>query len=171
MATFTTAVSPTIGQMVSDGSGGSFDWDVQVRDNLQALYNGLGFAASGTTLSIAGTGAYVKLPFNTEVWDSHAYYDNVTNYRFTPLVAGKYQITLAVYGITLNGSSGVSIHKNGAFNNVQSQGQPVTADSGFCAACIISMNGTTDYVEAFAFHNTGSARNWSGHFGARLVGV
>ena len=36
---------------------------------------------------------FTKIQFNTEVFDSNNTYDNSTNYRFTPGVAGKYLIT------------------------------------------------------------------------------
>ena len=34
--------------------------------------------------------ATTKIQFNTEVFDTDSCYDNTTNYRFTPTVAGKY---------------------------------------------------------------------------------
>ena len=34
--------------------------------------------------------ANVKLPCNVEVFDTDNKYDNTTNYRFTPTIAGKY---------------------------------------------------------------------------------
>ena len=35
-----------------------------------------------------------KVQFNTEVFDTNSNYDNATNYRFTPTVAGYYQLNL-----------------------------------------------------------------------------
>jgi len=36
--------------------------------------------------------AIVKSPFDTEIFDTDNCYDNTTNYRFTPTVAGKYYV-------------------------------------------------------------------------------
>ena len=40
---------------------------------------------------------YTKMTFSTEVFDSDSTYDNSTNYRFTPAVAGKYMIYCKSY--------------------------------------------------------------------------
>lgn len=171
MPSFTTPVNPSDGQLINgDGSSGSFDWGAQIRDNLLNLRNGTGFLAQGSTLSIAGTGVFTKLPINSEIWDPFGWYDPTTNYRFTPLVAGYYMVSLAAYGATLNGSSGVSIHKNGAFNNIGAYGSPTAQDWAFSGCGVVHFNGTTDYVEAYAFHNTGANRNWNVHFSAVRIG-
>ena len=39
-----------------------------------------------------------KVQFDTESFDTDNAYDNSTNYRFTPTVAGKYYFMLHVYG-------------------------------------------------------------------------
>ena len=59
-----------------------------------------------------------KIQFNTEVYDSGSVYDNSSNYRFTPGVAGKYFIFsgLTVYGsvaFTI-GQSYYYLYKNGS---------------------------------------------------------
>jgi len=58
-----------------------------------------------------------KVQFNSEIFDSGSVYDNVTNYRFTPGVAGKYFIYST---LTISGSADaiesmqLLIYKNGA---------------------------------------------------------
>jgi len=44
---------------------------------------------SGSTQSIS-SGAAVKVQLNSELYDTDNAFDNSTNYRFTPQVAGKY---------------------------------------------------------------------------------
>ena len=60
---------------------------------------------------------WVKVQFNNEQFDIGGYYDPTTNYRYTPLVAGKYQINARVY-ITYGSASTenirIAIYKNGA---------------------------------------------------------
>ena len=96
-----------------------------------------------------------KVQFDTEVLDTDSCYDNSTNYRFTPTVAGKYLINLA---LGCNGgaasrltSSYAMIYKNGTLNN-QSHFN-ISNTSIFyntpVVSAIIDMNGSTDYVEAY----------------------
>ena len=47
------------------------------------------FRATQASAQILTAATYVKIQFGTETYDTHAYYDNATNYRYTPLVAGK----------------------------------------------------------------------------------
>jgi hypothetical protein len=96
-----------------------------------------------------------KIQINTEVFDTDNCYDNSTNYRFTPTVAGKY----FVYGGVRASNTAASkirdvtlrIYKNGssyrmsdwrfADNDIQRAGLSVNA--------IIDFNGSSDYVELF----------------------
>jgi len=57
-----------------------------------------------------------KLTFSTEVFDSDNTYDNSTNYRFTPGVAGKYMITAKASAINMtnNSTAAMAIYKNGS---------------------------------------------------------
>ena len=59
-----------------------------------------------------------KVEFNTEIYDSDGTYDNSTNYRFTPAVAGKYFIygRIEYYDTGVDGSdeTSVLIYKNGS---------------------------------------------------------
>src|SRR6056300_16290 len=40
--------------------------------------------------------AWAKVNFDVENWDNAGWYDNETNYRFTPQQAGYYQFTLTL---------------------------------------------------------------------------
>jgi hypothetical protein len=113
----------------------------------------MAYISADQTISEA---TFTKAEFNTEVFDIGGCYDNVTNYRFTPNVAGKYmifsnlQMQLADYGIyqvqtviKKNGSD--YANTNAAFNaNVL-----VTIFAPI--QHIIEFNGTTDYVEIFGY--------------------
>lgn len=96
-----------------------------------------------------------KIQFNTVDVNSGGYYDNVTNFRFTPLVAGKYwvhvQVTVAGSG-TLSGAQAAEIQKNGT-GLFHSQITPANTNSlsdGIDVTGIVSLNGTTDYLEGWA---------------------
>jgi hypothetical protein len=101
-----------------------------------------------------------KLEANTETFDTDGCYDNTTNYRFTPTTAGKYFVYAqvffecftanTVYNSTLyiykNGSSYAPLNfvsNNATFENTF----PITVN------CIVNMNGSTDYVEAFGYND------------------
>jgi len=95
-----------------------------------------------------------KVQFNTERFDTDSCYDNATNYRFTPTVAGKYFVYANVvfqlddYQIY---QGVIYFYKNGS--NYHSFGTVDGAGSAFgfpiSTSAIIDMNGTTDYIEVF----------------------
>jgi hypothetical protein len=123
-----------------------------------------------------------KLQANTEIFDTDSCYDNTTNYRFTPNIAGKY----FVYGtIRFNPNAVVgadytiSIYKNG-INYSQTYEDPSNDILDIVTLNIynvIDMNGTTDYVELFGRLNqtsgTGVFANGSRscNFGAYRIGA
>jgi hypothetical protein len=147
------------------------DMNTYVRDNFRFLYAGVGFAATKSTQSVAGSGTFVKMQGNTEVWDSHSYYDSATNYRFTPLIAGKYQVNAAASMTTVNGSCHVAIYKNGSPYVYQTVPLGSAQDAGMSAAAIVDMNGSTDYLELYVAHNTGTNQNANSFFSAVRVGT
>ena len=54
-------------------------------------------SAVGTTLT---SNSFTKVAFNSELYDTDNFYDNSTNYRFTPTTAGKYMV---YSGLTVTG--------------------------------------------------------------------
>lgn len=103
-------------------------------------------------------GTFTKIQFNTKVFDSNTYYDATTNYRFTPLKAGKYLVTVSLIGqstatATANNGAIAAIYKNGArvASDRASLYAPATVTVNPAAAVtyIVSMNGSTDYIEAW----------------------
>jgi hypothetical protein len=94
------------------------------------------------------TNTITKLQANTEVFDTANCYDNATNYRFTPNVAGYYQINAQ---ITAGGTSIsrliIYIYKNGA--GYQIGGDQTTNVGRVTISTLMYLNGTTDYVEIY----------------------
>ena len=102
-------------------------------------------------------GVDTKVSFNTEVFDTDNCYDNSTNYRFTPTVAGKYY----VYSNLRCSSSSSSqlrnifsyIYKNGSsyraikFDPKDDQFNQINVPN----SAIIDMNGSSDYIEIFGY--------------------
>jgi hypothetical protein len=96
---------------------------------------------------------WTKVQFNTENFDTNSNYDNSTNYRFTPTVAGYYQIN---FRVRFNGTSLVTqlggLYKNGALTSYANTGRFATSsDVGVNGSDLLYMNGTTDYLEVYCF--------------------
>jgi hypothetical protein len=88
---------------------------------------------------------YQKLVFDTEEFDTNSCF---ASNRFTPNVAGYYMITAAAtYDSSYEDYPTISIYKNGSiFKEVYSS---YYYGQGLIISSLISMNGTTDYVEAY----------------------
>jgi len=77
--------------------------------NIQLQYNGVAAPAfvayynTGGSGTLITTNTWTKVPFNTEVYDTANCFDT-TNYRFTPSVAGYYQINATAYLYANSGS-------------------------------------------------------------------
>jgi hypothetical protein len=101
---------------------------------------------------------WTKIQFNTEEFDTNNNYDPTTNYRFTPTVAGYYQVTVCVEAASSQANAYSAIYKNGsiAFRNSTALG----AGTGTLVTALVFMNGTTDYVEGYV--NYASSINASG---------
>ena len=98
-----------------------------------------------------------KIIFDTKVFDTSTNY-STANYRFTPTVAGYYNVAanLVFTGIaTRDYTLLVEIRKNGSFstynNSVMSFKVGSGGDTAVPASTLISMNGTTDYLEIYVY--------------------
>jgi hypothetical protein len=101
---------------------------------------------------------YTKLTFNSEIFDTNNCYDSTTNYRFTPNVAGYYQVSLQIMvGGTASRDCLVYglVYKNGSANPNSSGAFALTfgsgADNSVYSSGLIYMNGTTDYLESYMY--------------------
>ena len=110
------------------------------------------------------TGTWTKINVNTEVYDTDSTYDNSSNYRWTPGVAGKY----VIYGqVGFDSMSDhkylyMALYKNGSQLWTDGTSLNQTSTSGTLGA---ATRGTwsidldaDDYVELYAkFHDGGSS--------------
>ena len=108
----------------------------------------------GSAQTLSG-GTNTKLAFNTEVFDTNNNFDSTTNYRFTPTVAGYYQISAGYTGFgPSGGDQQVAIRKNGS--TIAKGGFP-SASAGYTpnpvVSCLIYFNGSTDYIEAYGYQS------------------
>jgi hypothetical protein len=105
--------------------------------------------ASQTVTSATDT----KVALNLENFDTNNNFDSTTNYRFTPTVAGYYQISGAIYGGSTSAIYAASaiIFKNGTPVAYGSSTVTSGAQSAQNSTVIylVYMNGSTDYLELY----------------------
>ena len=129
---------------------------IKVGGNQQT--NGPTFFAYNNSSQSIPTDVQTKLTFDTEDWDTN---NNFTSSRFTPTVAGYYQISGSVRISNVGtGERMITIWKNGteyvrAFND---KGSAAVGDSWFQMSISqpVYMNGSTDYVELYMQHGAGT---------------
>tara|TARA_R100000231_G_scaffold137266_1_gene113437 strand:+ start:461 stop:985 length:525 start_codon:yes stop_codon:yes gene_type:complete len=135
------------------------------------------FRAKSSGAQTIATGTETKLQFATEDFDTDSAYDNSTNYRFTPQVAGKYEIRASVRMATSTDYTGLKLilKKNGSAI-IQHQTSAFHYETRVVCG-IISFNGSSDYVEAFVVQNSGgnvdtdSENTYNFFEGYKLIGV
>lgn len=107
-----------------------------------AVYRGGNQAVSNATNT--------QVLLQTEEFDTDGAYDNATNYRFQPLVAGYYAITAQITGYASGGSLTnvtATIRKNVTPMRSCSQNVNFNATSSAVGvSALVALNGTTDYV-------------------------
>jgi hypothetical protein len=107
-----------------------------------------------TNQTIASASTFTKVELNAENFDTDNAYDSTTNYRFTPLTAGYYQIN--VQGSCQNNARFIfTLYKNGS--EIKRVADLTVTDYTSGSSVVVNMNGTTDYLELYCFA-TGSTR-------------
>jgi hypothetical protein len=138
-----------------------------------------GFAGNGPAFSAYQTvsqtgltsGVVAKITFTAEDFDTANCYDTTTS-RFTPNVAGYYQINAAVSLQTAasTGSHIIYVYKNGTtFSRGNRQLSTVSMVAGLTVSQLIYMNGTTDYLEIHSFSNAGTFSTEPGSASERIT--
>ena len=128
-----------------------------------------GFKAYRNANQTITHGTWTKVALDTEVYDVGGYFDHSTNYRFTPLVPGYYQINAAIQDITnddvydimiavyFNGTIG-----GGSFGRLRIKGVDAARDfytSTVKTSDILYMDGVDDYIELYAYILRGGSAN------------
>jgi hypothetical protein len=118
-----------------------------------------GVAGNGPSFSVylnatqnITSATFTKINFNTEEWDTANCFDNATNYRFTPNVAGYYQFNV---GLVPNGSSITRLilylYKNGTTYRVLNDLSYSNPNFASATSTLVYCNGSTDYVEMYGY--------------------
>lgn len=119
--------------------------------------NGPAFNAYMNTTQSLTLATLTKVAFDTERFDTNSCFDTST-YRFTPTVAGYYQVNAMAYfdysGSQYNGSE-FHLYKNGATFS-RAMWSSVSFYGTMSLVDLVYMNGATDYIEMYAFFSGGS---------------
>ena len=115
---------------------------VQVSGNQPA------FSAYQSSAQSVTNNTTTKIQFQTEDFDTNNNFDNATNYRFTPTVAGYYQLSAGVTASTTTSNTVISLYKNGS--NFKYISIPAT-NCGATLSSLVFFNGSTDYAEVYVY--------------------
>jgi hypothetical protein len=123
--------------------------------------NGPAFSAYSTATQNPSPGVQTKVVFGAEYYDTN---NNFASSRFTPTVAGYYQLSASISMAADTNITGakIYIYKNGAALNI-----PMTENTGISGtgyytvstSALVQANGSTDYFEVYgAIDGTGTLR-------------
>lgn len=123
-------------------------------------------AYQSSNQSISNT-TFTKVTLDVEEFDTN---NNFASNRFTPTVAGYYQINGFVLFSTGTATNAAfcNLFKNGVDYKRGVQASFNTANNiGCCVSTLVYFNGSTDYVELYVYQNNGSSNSTIG--GASLT--
>ena len=125
------------------------------------------FQAQNSSRTTVATNTYTKIAYTTENWDLGGDYD-ASNSRFTPQTAGKYYVYHS--GGFNTGDDfeplRVAIYKNGSLL-IENQYRQAYYDIHYVGGAV-DMNGSTDYLEAYASQNSGSNKDFDNNNNVRV---
>jgi len=117
-------------------------------------------AYASSTTSIPNT-TWTKISINTVTFDTNSNF-NTSTYRFTPTVAGYYQINGMAQLLSTSQAYAIAIWKNGGAVS-QASGIGASGLNGSAnTSVVIYLNGSTDYVELYMYQTSGGSINANG---------
>jgi hypothetical protein len=121
------------------------------------LNGGRAFSAYQSVSQSIPNATLTKVQFGSEEYDFGNNFDSTTNYRFTPDVAGLYMVCGAVHFLTDVAASRLTIYKNGVEHKRGLQAGGSESVPGAVGCALVSLNGSTDYVELYVYQSSGGA--------------
>ena len=108
------------------------------------------FSAYRNASQSVSSSTNTKVAIDTEEFDTNSNFDSVTNYRFTPTVAGYYQINAGITFASAVTYAQIMIYKNGSnYKNTYSQLSAGNYTQN--VSSIVYCNGSTDYIEIYGY--------------------
>jgi hypothetical protein len=161
---FAFTAAGTSGQVLASVGAGTPVWK-------DAAGSGPAFSVYRATNQTITSGVYTKVQLDTETFDTNNNFDSTTNYRFTPTIAGYYQINgkIGSGGSTAPTSMASALYKNGS---VYKYGPYVQAPQGESnVQDVVYFNGSTDYVELYVYITAATALISGGSSATYFSGV
>ena len=121
--------------------------------NGKIAVNGPAFSAWASTAQVILPGAYTKVFFKTEEFDTANCFDSVSTSRFKPTVAGYYQVSATLRQSTPTDGEWLAVlYKNGAaFKSGSHVSIGGAGNYQSHLSALVFLNGVTDYLEIFAY--------------------
>ena len=140
-----------VGEITNSAGSGN----ITIGSGVTVNVNRPSFSVTLSTSQTISTATVTKIQFDTVVLDTDSCY-STSNYRFTPTQAGKYIFltTTRIEGTGANANS--RILKNGSLVSFVIAENSASGQETFNNIIVLDMNGSTDYVEAYAEQNAGS---------------
>jgi len=110
---------------------------------------------AGATGATIGTSA-TKVTYDTEEFDTN---NNFASSRFTPTVAGYYQINAQLQPAASYTGGYIAVYKNGSVYKSGSYINTAVSFGGFTVSTLVYCNGSTDYIEIYGAFTTSQALN------------
>jgi len=116
--------------------------------------------ANVTSTQAVSSAVFTKIAFATVSIDTESDYDNTT-YLFTPSIAGVYMVVATVMFDAASDQMQViaRVAKNTVPIADNITGASGTSQAGISVGTVVSMNGTTDYIEVQGYQNSGVSKN------------
>jgi len=111
------------------------------------------FSAYQNSGQAVANNATVTVNFDTKEFDTANCYSTSTN-RFTPTVAGYYQVNVAITALYGSGETSIQLLKNGSVIKLIGD-IPGAYNYVINGSALVYMNGTTDYLTVTCFVTTG----------------
>jgi hypothetical protein len=119
--------------------------------------NGPAFSAYQSSATSVPNATTTKILFATESFDTN---NNFASSRFTPTIAGYYQISASV-ALNFSGASIVQLYMNTSTQVAFTYAAGITGalPSTGVISKLLYFNGSTDYAEVFSYQNSGGSVN------------
>jgi hypothetical protein len=122
------------------------------------------FSAYGNASQTVTNNTFTKVTFQAEDFDTNSNFDSTTNYRFTPTVAGYYQINAELYlaGTVSTIQTVLALYKNGSIYQrlidlSPSASLSANGNTTISGSILVYMNGSTDYLEIYGYYFGGTS--------------
>lgn len=118
-------------------------------------FAGPAFKAYRNTSQSITNNTQTKIQMNAELFDTDNCFDSTTNFRFTPNVAGYYQLNWGIWfgGTVTTAVAYTAVNGTSSAEGAQAAASTTTRSSG---SDLVLLNGSTDYAEIHCYV-TGSA--------------